>query len=94
MTTSSLTPAPADEVISHAAEETVTVSVELTVTEAVTYEFSSDVAVPAAIAADPDELHDYLSENEELWLDDLDPVGGCVTVNERYLQQADVVITA
>ncbi|MGQ4354877.1 hypothetical protein [Streptomyces drozdowiczii] len=94
MTTNAPTPAPAGETSSHAAEETVTVTVELTVTEDVTYGFNSDVEVPADIAADPDELHDFLSENEELWLDDLDPVGGTLYINERHLEQVDIVRTA
>ncbi|MFD5728415.1 hypothetical protein ACFWMT_20295 [Streptomyces sp. NPDC058368] len=93
MTTNSPTPAPFDTT-PEAAEETVTVTVELTVTEAVTYEFRSQVEIPADVAADPDELHDYLTQNEELWLDDLDPVGPTVTINERHLDQADVVLTA
>ncbi|WP_328898552.1 hypothetical protein OHR86_00030 [Streptomyces sp. NBC_00441] len=91
--TTTPTPAPSDTAL-EAAEETVTVTVELTVTEDVTYEFRSEVEVPAEIATDPDELHDYLTENEELWLDDLNPVGGVLYINERHLDQAALVLTA
>ncbi|MFB8087301.1 hypothetical protein [Streptomyces sp. NPDC055992] len=94
MTTNAPTPAPATETTSHAAEETVTVTVELTVTEDVTYEIRTDVEIPAAIAADPDDLHEHLAEHEELWLDDLDPVGGTLYINQRHLEQVDVVLTA
>lgn len=93
MTTNPPTPALPDTT-PDAAEETVTVTVELTVTEDVTYEFSSEVEIPAGIAADPDALHEHLSENEELWLDDLDPVGAALYINERHLDQAAVVLTA
>ncbi|MEW2128779.1 hypothetical protein AB0891_34390 [Streptomyces sp. NPDC007259] len=94
MTTNPTIPAPADEATSYAAEETVTITVELTVTEAVTYEIRTNVEVPADVAADPDDLHEHLAEHEELWLDDLDPVGGTLYINERHLEQVDVVLTS
>ncbi|MEW1893818.1 hypothetical protein [Streptomyces sp. NPDC085659] len=91
--TTTRTPAPCDTA-PDATAETVTVTVELTVTEDVTYEFRSEIDIPAGIAADPDELHDYLSQNEELWLDDLDPVGAALYINERHLDQAAIVPAA
>ncbi|WJV51717.1 hypothetical protein [Streptomyces flavofungini] len=70
----------------------VTVVVELTVTETVSYEFRSEVEVPACVAADQHELHDYLADNEDLWLDDLDPTGRTsdLCINERSLDQVEL----
>lgn len=74
----------------------VTVTVKLSVTETVTYEFQSEVEIPAAAVDDPDALHDFLSQDEGQWLDDLDPTGavGCLYVNERTLDEAALVLTA
>ncbi|MEV7581571.1 hypothetical protein [Streptomyces erythrochromogenes] len=71
----------------------VTVCLALTVTEEVTYEFTSEVRLPAYIANNPSALHGYLAENEELWLDDLDPVSG-VTINERSLDGVELTLAA
>ncbi|MFI1177815.1 hypothetical protein [Streptomyces melanogenes] len=65
----------------------VTVTVDLTVTETVLYEFRSEVEVPASVAADEHELHEYLDENESLWLDDLDPTGKNSAITERTLDE-------
>ncbi|MFI6689025.1 hypothetical protein [Streptomyces sp. NPDC050485] len=74
------------------------VTVELTVTEVVEYNFPVGMTVPARIAADPEMLHEHLAENEELWLDDLDVTGAggktCISVHERTLDQASLVETA
>ncbi|MFJ2060388.1 hypothetical protein ACIOMM_31250 [Streptomyces sp. NPDC087908] len=74
-------------------DQEVTVHLALTVTEHVTYEFTSEVQLPAYIANNPSALHSYLAENEELWLDDLDPVSG-VTINERSLDDAELTLGA
>lgn len=75
-------------------EQEVTVSVGLTVTEQVTYEFTAEVEIPAYLARNPGALHAYLAENEEAWLDQLDPVGGCAWVNERSLDEASLTLAA
>ncbi|MGX1025555.1 hypothetical protein [Streptomyces sp. SAI-097] len=69
-----------------------TVTVELTVTETVTYDFQSEVELPADVVDDENELHSYLDEREELWLDDLDPTGknGALCITERTLDEARV----
>ncbi|MEU9064975.1 hypothetical protein AB0D13_40645 [Streptomyces sp. NPDC048430] len=72
----------------------VTVTVELTVTEEVTYCFAAEVEVPSRAAADREALHEYLGENEEVWLDDLNPLTDCVSVNERSLDQVRLVLAA
>jgi hypothetical protein len=71
-----------------------TVTVDLTVTETVRYEFQSEVELPAAVVDDEDELHGYLDENEELWLDDLDPAGrnSGLYITERTLDKARVAV--
>ncbi|MFD9084811.1 hypothetical protein [Streptomyces erythrochromogenes] len=74
-------------------DQEVTVCLALTVTEEVTYEFTSEVRLPAYIANNPSALHGYLAENEELWLDDLDPVSG-VTINERSLDDVELTLAA
>ncbi|MFE6461980.1 hypothetical protein ACFVP0_31550 [Streptomyces cinereoruber] len=71
----------------------VTALLTLTVTEEVTYEFTAEVTLPAYIADDPDALHGYLADNEELWLDHLDPLSG-VTVNERSLDDVELTLAA
>ncbi|MEU3708375.1 hypothetical protein AB0E82_39565 [Streptomyces anulatus] len=76
------------------AEHDVTVTVTLTVSEQVTYEFTADVEIPAAVAADPEQLHDHLAENEELWLDELNPLQHTAYINERCLDEASVVLAA
>ncbi|MEU5109610.1 hypothetical protein AB0H07_46505 [Streptomyces sp. NPDC021354] len=75
-------------------DEPITVTVSLTVTEQVTYEFEADLEVPAAAVDDADALHDYLADNEDLWLDHLDPTGsnGYLCINERSLDAASVVL--
>ncbi|WP_351234272.1 hypothetical protein [Streptomyces sp. NPDC002133] len=72
----------------------VTVTVLLTVTEQVTYEFEAELKLPARTVDDPEALRDYLDLNEEVWLDHLDPTGasGCLSVNERSLDEASVVL--
>lgn len=67
-----------------------TVTVALTVTETVTYDFPSEVEVPADVVDDEAELHSYLDEHEEQWLDDLDPTGknGALYITERTLDEA------
>jgi hypothetical protein len=69
-----------------------TVTVALTVTETVTYDFHSEVELPADVVDDENELHSYLDEREELWLDDLDPTGktGALCITERTLDEARV----
>ncbi|MFE6714032.1 hypothetical protein [Streptomyces sp. NPDC057695] len=74
-------------------DQEVSVCLALTVTEEVTYEFTSEVRLPAYIANNPSALHGYLAENEELWLDDLDPVSG-VTINERSLDDVELTLAA
>ncbi|WP_331757012.1 hypothetical protein OH782_41310 (plasmid) [Streptomyces sp. NBC_01544] len=77
-------------------DEEVTVTVSLAVTEQVTYEFETEVQIPAGVAGDADALHEYLADNEELWLDSLDPSGanGYLNVNERSLDTVEVVLAA
>jgi hypothetical protein len=72
-----------------------TVTVKLTVTETVTYEFQSEVELPANLLGDENELQSYLDENEELWLDDLDPTGknSALYITERTLDEARVAET-
>ncbi|MFD3543152.1 hypothetical protein ACFWUQ_27155 [Streptomyces sp. NPDC058662] len=71
----------------------VTARLALTVTEEVTYEFTTEVQLPAYIANNPSALHGYLADNEDLWLDDLDPVSG-VTINERSLDDVALTLAA
>ncbi|MBV7674078.1 hypothetical protein STHAL_32035 [Streptomyces halstedii] len=75
-------------------EGEVTIAVALSVTEQVAYEFTVDVEVPVSATADDETLHDYLAENEELWLDYLDPVSHCAYVNERSLDQVSLDLCA
>ncbi|MEU2717963.1 hypothetical protein [Streptomyces sp. NPDC007205] len=72
-----------------------TATVELTVTEMVTYEFQSEVEIPAEVVNDEDELLRYLNENEELWLDDLDPTGksSALYITERTLDEVSLTKT-
>lgn len=72
----------------------VTITVELTVTEKVTYEFGAEVEVPERVTTDPETLRDYLAENEEIWLDHLNPLTHCESVNERSLDNASVLLAA
>ncbi|MEU8708722.1 hypothetical protein [Streptomyces sp. NPDC048565] len=72
----------------------VTITVELTVTEEVTYGFTAEVEVPSRAAADPEALREYLGENEEAWLDHLNPLSDCESVNERSLDQVRLVLAA
>ncbi|WP_326586213.1 hypothetical protein [Streptomyces sp. NBC_01294] len=44
--------------------------------------------IPACLARNTCALHAYLAENEKVWLDELDRDGGCVSVNERSLDEA------
>ncbi|WP_327242234.1 hypothetical protein [Streptomyces sp. NBC_01320] len=48
------------------------------------------------MAGDADELHEYLADNEEPWLDSLDPSGasGYLSIDERSLDTAEVVLAA
>ncbi|MFF2411477.1 hypothetical protein [Streptomyces sp. NPDC058092] len=48
------------------------------------------------MAGDADALHEYLADNEELWLDSLDPSGAnsYLSVNERGLDTAEVVLAS
>ncbi|MEV0493397.1 hypothetical protein [Streptomyces atratus] len=89
---------PEPEQAKHTGEddEEVTVTVSLAVTEQVTYEFETEVQIPAGVAGDADALHEYLADDEELWLDSLDPSGanGYLSVNERSLDTAEVVLAA
>ncbi|BBG20743.1 hypothetical protein RVR_P1129 (plasmid) [Actinacidiphila reveromycinica] len=69
-------------------EPRVTVAVQLDVTETVSYGFRAEVTIPASVAADPAELHDHMAQDEELWLDSLDPtgaMGGSIDVLERAI---------
>ncbi|MEJ8639949.1 hypothetical protein [Streptomyces sp. MS2.AVA.5] len=75
-------------------DEDVTVSVALTVTEEVTYEFEAELELRARAVADPEMLRDYLAENEEVWLDHLNPLTHCVSVDERSLDNAALVLAA
>jgi hypothetical protein len=75
-------------------DEDATVSVALTVTEEVTYEFEAELELPARAVADPETLRDYLAENEEVWLDHLNPLTHCVSVDERSLDNAALVLAA
>ncbi|NUK53367.1 hypothetical protein HRW14_24455 [Streptomyces lunaelactis] len=89
-------PAQAEDAREDDEGEEVTVTVSLTVTEQVTYEFEAEMEIPAGVAGDADELHEYLADNEDLWLDSLDPLGanGSLSVNERSLDDASVVLAA
>ncbi|MFD9047763.1 hypothetical protein [Streptomyces zaomyceticus] len=71
----------------------VTVRVAMTVTEEVTYEFTAEIELPARIANNPRALYDYLNDQEDTWLDQLDPLSG-VTVNERSLDNAELRLAA
>ncbi|WP_331735424.1 hypothetical protein OG590_40425 (plasmid) [Streptomyces goshikiensis] len=71
----------------------VTAHLALTVTEEVTYEFTAEVELPAYIANNPNALRDYLTDNEDIWLDDLDPLNG-VTINERSLDSIELTLSA
>lgn len=75
-------------------DEEVTVTVALTVTEEVTYEFEAELELPARAVADPETLRDYLAENEEVWLDHLNPLTHCASVDERSLDTATLVLAA
>ncbi|MEV6655312.1 hypothetical protein [Streptomyces sp. NPDC051219] len=75
-------------------DEDVTVSVALAVTEEVTYEFEAELELPARAVADPEALRDCLAENEEVWLDHLNPLTHCVSVDERSLDNAGLVLAA
>lgn len=70
-----------------------TAHLALTVTEEVTYEFTAEVELPAYIANNPNALRDYLTDNEDIWLDDLDPLNG-VTINERSLDSIELTLSA
>lgn len=87
-------PQPEAEQAADQNDEDVTVKVALTVTEEVTYEFETELELPARAAADPETLRDYLAENEEAWLDHLDPLTHCTSVNERSLDNAALVLAA
>lgn len=90
-------PGPEPELEPDDDEPEVSVTVELTVTEEVEYTFTTQVEVPASVAADAEALHEYLAEDEDLWLDDLDPSGGKGTylcINERSLDAVSVVLAA
>lgn len=69
-------------------------TVALTVTEGVTYEFEAELELPARAVADPETLREYLAENEEVWLDHLNPLTHCVSVDERSLGNAALVLAA
>ncbi|MFE5715790.1 hypothetical protein ACFQ7J_33840 [Streptomyces sp. NPDC056501] len=71
----------------------VTARLALTVSEEVTYEFTVEVEIPAYIANNPNALRDYLADNEDIWLDHLDPLSG-VTINERTLDGVEVTLAA
>ncbi|MFE4206141.1 hypothetical protein ACFRSX_32515 [Streptomyces goshikiensis] len=71
----------------------VTARLALTVSEEATYEFTVEVRLPAYIVNNPNALHDYLADNEDLWLDDLDPLSG-VTINERSLDGVELTLAA
>ncbi|MET8983269.1 hypothetical protein ABZX85_47665 [Streptomyces sp. NPDC004539] len=47
---------------------TETVTVDMEVTETVTYAFPVTVEVPVGVADDPDALNAYLAGHDELWL--------------------------
>ncbi|MFD3728844.1 hypothetical protein [Streptomyces sp. NPDC058671] len=71
----------------------VTAHLALTVSEEVTYELTVEVQLPAYIVNNPNALRDYLADNEDLWLDDLDPLSG-VTINERSLDDVELTLAA
>lgn len=75
-------------------QDTVSVRVELTVTEEVTYEFPVTVEVPADVADDPEALAEHLSGHDGLWIDDLPVTGGdevILYVNERSLDRVTLL---
>ncbi|HEY8984808.1 MAG TPA: hypothetical protein VIU15_35195 [Streptomyces sp.] len=75
-------------------QDTVSVRVELTVTEEVTYEFPVTVEVPADAADDPEALAQHLAENDGLWIDDLPVTGGdevILYVNERSVDRVTLL---
>ncbi|WP_052499866.1 hypothetical protein [Streptomyces vietnamensis] len=71
----------------------VTAHLALTVSEEVTYEFTVEVQLPAYIVNNPNALRDYLADNEDIWLDELDPLSG-VTINERSLDDVELTLAA
>lgn len=75
-------------------DEDVTVTVVLTVSEEVPYEFEAELELPARAVADSERLRDYLAENEEVWLDHLNPLTHCIGVDERSLDDASIVLAA
>lgn len=75
-------------------EGEVTITVALSVSEEVVYEFKVEVEVPASVTADDETLRDYLAENEELWLDSLNPLTHCAFVNERTLDDVNFATCA
>ncbi|GGU77016.1 hypothetical protein GCM10010211_48650 [Streptomyces albospinus] len=52
--------------------ETVTLTIRFEVTETTVTDVESTVTVPADIADDDEALQDWLDENEDQWIDDLD----------------------
>ncbi|MEV5204382.1 hypothetical protein [Streptomyces sp. NPDC053720] len=77
-------------------DKLVETTVALSVTETVTYEFEVETEVPAYAIGDADALHEYLTDNEELWVEHVDPLGanGYLCVVERSLDDSSVVLAA
>lgn len=72
--------------------------VRLTVTEEVTYDFTATLILDAADAAHAVTLTDrelaaWLEENDEHWIDHLDPTGGTCSldINERSVDEAELL---
>lgn len=96
MTTATTEPdtAPAD----HDTETEHEVRIRLTVTEEVTYDFTvtlylaAEDAVHLATLTDG-ELATWMDENDEHWIDDLDPTGDTCSldINERSVDEAELL---
>lgn len=72
--------------------------VRLTVTEEVTYDFTATLILDADDAAHvakltASELATWLEENDEHWIDHLDPTGGTssLDINERSVDEAELL---
>jgi hypothetical protein len=65
----------------------VAVAVEIEFTESVTYRLPAVVAVPQAIAADPQAIASHLAANEEDWIDHFHAIDHFASVNERNVDE-------
>jgi hypothetical protein len=73
-----------------APDNDIDIHVGITFSESVIYHVTTTVTVPADTASDPDELNSYLSD-DDLWIDALDPVAHCQSVNEREVLDIEIL---